>query len=278
MKVIFGTLIALILILSGCISQEDDTVFCTEEWAPVCGYVAEGNLSTAKTYSNRCYAEQDENVNYIVEGECPAPEEKCEEWGQMCTMEWDPVCGVDGETYTNLCVAQSFCVEVAYEGECNDNGTQMANPASEYCIEQGGTLEIIEDETGGEIGMCTLPNGIICEEWSLFRGECEELCEEWGQPCTMEYDPVCGVDGITYGNICAAESNCVEVAYEGECEVSEEKVFCTEEQRGAEVCIMLYAPVCGYNENDEIIETYSNSCFACANEEVIYYINGECPV
>ena len=234
MKVIFGTLIALMFILSGCISQDEETVFCTEEWAPVCGYLVEGDLSTAKTFSNRCYAEQDKNVNFIVEGECPVPEEeKCEEWSQVCTKEYVPVCGVNGMTYGNLCVAQSYCVEVAYEGECNENKTQMANPASVYCIEQGGTLEIIKDENGGEIGMCSLPNGIVCEEWSLFRGECE---------------------------------------------VSEEKVFCTEEQRKVEVCIMLYAPVCGYDENDEIIKTYSNSCFACGNEEVIYYINGECPV
>lgn len=33
--------------------------------------------------------------------------------------------------------------------------------------------------------------------------------------CTMQYDPVCGVNGITYGNSCMA--NDIKIAYKGEC-------------------------------------------------------------
>jgi len=42
------------------------------------------------------------------------------------------------------------------------------NPASQYCIEQGGKLEI-RNEANGQVGYCHLSNGQVVEEWKLFR-------------------------------------------------------------------------------------------------------------
>lgn len=58
--------------------------------------------------------------------------------------------------------------------------TQLANPASVYCADVGGTLEIV-DEDGGQVGYCTKGEQ-RCEEWKLYRGECPELAP--GQPPT----------------------------------------------------------------------------------------------
>ncbi|CAH5095035.1 hypothetical protein AI2912V1_1979 [Klebsiella pneumoniae] len=44
----------------------------------------------------------------------------------------------------------------------------MANPASVYCVKQGGKLDIVKTDKG-EVGYCTLPSGERIEEWTLYR-------------------------------------------------------------------------------------------------------------
>jgi hypothetical protein len=48
----------------------------------------------------------------------------------------------------------------------------MANPASENCVKQGGKLAIEKRGELGEIGVCYFEDNRQCEEWALFRGEC----------------------------------------------------------------------------------------------------------
>lgn len=45
----------------------------------------------------------------------------------------------------------------------------LANPASVFCLNQGGKSERRTDSNGGEYALCHLPNGQVVEEWEYFR-------------------------------------------------------------------------------------------------------------
>jgi hypothetical protein len=91
----------------------------------------------------------------------------------------------DGSQY-GVCVFKddSECEEWAYyRGECKPGDMDVAppptttpagiaNPASTYCVEQGGTSEIRTAEDGSQSGVCKFPDGSECDEWAFFRGEC----------------------------------------------------------------------------------------------------------
>jgi putative hemolysin len=50
--------------------------------------------------------------------------------------------------------------------------TGLANPASANCTQQGGTLSIQKNGSGGEYGVCVFEDNRQCEEWALLRGDC----------------------------------------------------------------------------------------------------------
>lgn len=51
----------------------------------------------------------------------------------------------------------------------SDKPIGMANPASVYCINQGGQSVIKKDSQGPETGYCRLSNGTIVDEWDFYR-------------------------------------------------------------------------------------------------------------
>lgn len=103
----------------------------------------------------------------------------------FCPEVWDPVCGIDGQTYSNSCYAGVAGIEIDYQGECNEDLPMQTEPP-------------INDNE--------IEDAIFCTQ--------EQKQAEF---CTMEYLPVCGDDGITYGNACVACSEQVDYYFQGEC-------------------------------------------------------------
>jgi putative hemolysin len=52
------------------------------------------------------------------------------------------------------------------------DGAWMPNPASAYCEEQGGRIEVRTTADGDQYGVCILADGSECDEWAFYRNEC----------------------------------------------------------------------------------------------------------
>lgn len=145
----------------------------------------------------------------VSEGACASP---CN-----CSTDYDPVCGVNGKTIDNKCLADCLRVTVIGKGECEnivlscDNCSKVLVPVcSKDNVDYANSCQLFcNKKSFGRVGACDRSAEL---EEANRKKECAK--------CSKLYKPVCTTDGETLANECLCScqgANKCQIYAEGSC-------------------------------------------------------------
>lgn len=221
----FGNLAA----QDNCQGKEDKNLFidCSNKPPkPVCG-------CDGKTYVNECLAKAS-GIKSFTPGICNGSDGclavKSPVLKDVCrNLPEAPVCGCDGVTYKNQCIAISAGVLKFTQGPCdksNDDSSDIqpsndcfVRPSNNFCPAK---VDIVCGCDGKEYkNECFALNAGVKR---FIKGPCnaqptDDKCftKPKKTPCPKDLKPVCGCDGKTYNNSCQALNAGVKEFTNGPC-------------------------------------------------------------
>ena len=151
----------------------------------------------------------------------PSPDAKPEfmPYDKTRHIPYDGLCAPGFVPLNEICVLDDRCGPGVYPGK--------------ICTMDGKTKSYLKPSQQGNAGIAA--SDVICAEQLrlIFKSDGSPACVKpesiqkledrgWSQfpvisMCTLEYNPVCGVNNKTYGNMCMLESERIAMKHKGEC-------------------------------------------------------------